>query len=964
MLINPKTKALFVSIMAALALCCTACARPGAAPAPQPLVLTDEQGKYPLGLHMELLEDPGGILTIDDVSSQEYASRFIPSQTPAPNLGYSKSVFWLKLRFQNEAKLTDQWLLEANFPNLNYIDLFLPLPGGGYQVKQSGGLRPFDTRDIPYYHVVFELPLAGQAVQTVFIRVESGSSMTLPFTLWTPGSFAANKIPVIFGIGLFFGALLIALVYFLFVFFSLREANYLYFILVIASSILFWAVYEGLADQFIWPAFSQYKLPILVVSQSLFFMSCIKFSDVFFEQKDKAPRLHRLNNILIGLWALMIALTPFFSYYFMAQVVQIVRYLTTGVLAWVGIYNWRRGEQYARLYLVSWFGYILGLISIELVRSGVLPSTYVTEKFYQAGLIWLILMWSLALADRINQLKKVTESAELNVQNSVYRLSQIIEALPFGVAVYGADQKSQLINQRAIEILENPARDSQPDLPVKHTLAQVAEYYSLWIAGTEEKYPLENLPVTRALAGEPASANDVEATLGDRRVSLEIWASPVRNAAGEIESAVAVFQDITARLQTEAELVRYQKNLEELANARTADLDRVIEHLRLHLDWLSEVTRGHRAISGVSSLMPAYEELADKILKLFGAGLVFILQWDEKKGQPEIIFDSARETGASDLSVMIDAFRKDSQLRRDLELGKIVAWSAGQDAQFPAPLAGWLLEQDLKFSIFTPVIIAESFFSVLGVAAGEPVRDMIMQQLDLLERMAFDLANLNQGAVLTDQRFALATVDERNRLARDLHDSVTQVLFTATVLAEVLPQIWRRDPEQGIQKLDKLRQLTRGALAEMRTLLLELRPSAVLAAPLSDLLVQLAEAITSRSGVQFQLSIEQVPILPENVQINVYRIAQEALNNVVKHSQAKMVFMDLHVIRLARSSSAQVRQAVELVIRDDGVGYSSGEEPASLGIGIMRERAAAIQANLSLKSKPGYGTQVSLTWYD
>jgi len=144
------------------------------------------------------------------------------------------------------------------------------------------------------------------------------------------------------------------------------------------------------------------------------------------------------------------------------------------------------------------------------------------------------------------------------------------------------------------------------------------------------------------------------------------------------------------------------------------------------------------------------------------------------------------------------------------------------------------------------------------VAASRSSQDFIQQQVDLVQRIAFDIASLVQDAILLDQALVLATVNERNRLARDLHDSVTQVLFSASLLTEVLPQIWRRDPEQGLQKLDKLRLLTRGALAEMRTMLLELRPSAVINTPLSDLLVQLAEAATSRTGIPFQLFIEQI----------------------------------------------------------------------------------------------------------
>jgi signal transduction histidine kinase len=229
--------------------------------------------------------------------------------------------------------------------------------------------------------------------------------------------------------------------------------------------------------------------------------------------------------------------------------------------------------------------------------------------------------------------------------------------------------------------------------------------------------------------------------------------------------------------------------------------------------------------------------------------------------------------------------------------------------------------------------------------------------------MALDLASIFQDAVLLDQTLALVALDERNRLARELHDSVTQVLFTATLLTEVMPQIWRRDPEQGFQTLEKLRLLTRGALAEMRTMLIELRPSAVINTPLSELLSQLTEAITSRSGVPFQLFIERIPLLPDDVQMNFYRIAQEALNNIVKHAQAMYVSVSLNETQVPAGEDGSLERIVKLVIQDDGVGFYPGTIQAGhLGIGIMRERAVAIKASLTLESEPGHGTLVSLAW--
>jgi signal transduction histidine kinase len=166
-----------------------------------------------------------------------------------------------------------------------------------------------------------------------------------------------------------------------------------------------------------------------------------------------------------------------------------------------------------------------------------------------------------------------------------------------------------------------------------------------------------------------------------------------------------------------------------------------------------------------------------------------------------------------------------------------------------------------------------------------------------------------------------------------------------------------------MQSLEELRRLTRGALAEMRTLLLELRPASVVKTPLHELLAQLTEAITGRIELTFGLFVEQIPPLPEEVHTAFYRIAQEALNNVVKHAQATRVSVRLSAARPATIAAEDVEPVVVLVIEDDGVGFSNWKEGLiHLGISIMNERAAAIRADLSVESQPGYGTRVTLNW--
>ena len=200
-----------------------------------------------------------------------------------------------------------------------------------------------------------------------------------------------------------------------------------------------------------------------------------------------------------------------------------------------------------------------------------------------------------------------------------------------------------------------------------------------------------------------------------------------------------------------------------------------------------------------------------------------------------------------------------------------------------------------------------------------------------------------------------AVVAERTRLARDLHDAVTQTLFSASLTAEILPELLRTNPPEALKSAEELRQLTRGALAEMRTLLLELRPAALTQTRFEDLLRQLTEALIGRARLPIRLTVNGSRRLPAEVQIALYRIAQESLNNVVKYARATQVLVDLQMSP----------GGVHLEIRDDGVGFDPTLVPlTSLGQRIMRERAENINADLQVASVPGKGTNVTVTWND
>lgn len=283
------------------------------------------------------------------------------------------------------------------------------------------------------------------------------------------------------------------------------------------------------------------------------------------------------------------------------------------------------------------------------------------------------------------------------------------------------------------------------------------------------------------------------------------------------------------------------------------------------------------------------------------------------------------------------------------EAGRAVGW--GLETFPEIRLKPWLESERIEQVICVPLIAKGNLVGAF-ILGTHKSRSMTAEESRLLAAIGQQIGVAVENAHLYQRAEESAATAERTRLARDLHDAVTQTLFSASLIAEVLPDVWNRDQGEGLRRLEELRQLTRGALAEMRTLLVELRPNALVEIPLPDLLRQLCESLIGRARLPIELSVQGEGKLPPDVQISFYRITQEALNNVVKYSKATQAVVTLVLNR-----------SVRLSVADNGSGFEPENVPPDhLGLKIMQERADAIGAKLNVYSEPGEGTQISVTW--
>ncbi len=431
----------------------------------------------------------------------------------------------------------------------------------------------------------------------------------------------------------------------------------------------------------------------------------------------------------------------------------------------------------------------------------------------------------------------------------------------------------------------------------------------------------------------------------------------VRQAAHKIEiPGVTTYWDVVfAPLFDNGELVG-------VLDVVTDATDRVLSNERLEAR-IRAFTHVAAAMTVDQPLQATLEQIRSEILHTTAATACSIVAWQGATiDAPQLatVTDPAFGPGYADAFLaMFIAAGVDDTTADEVEpftLRRGARTDALEDPRYAPIHPFWSRPTpDWEDAVLLPLVSGRDFFGELHVhlPAGARFGD---DDADYLLAMADQAALAVQNSMLFAEQAETAGTAERQRLARELHDSVSQALFSMTMHARTAER--RLEPlgaEADLARAEvaRLRELTKGALAEMRALIFELRPGALAEEGLGAALAKQAAAIAAREQIAIEVVAPpfRLPLSPD-AEEHLYRIALEAMHNAVKHARPRQIEV-----------SVSIHDATEVVlaVEDDGIGFdTSVEHPGHLGLGTMGERATVLGGSTTVASEPGVGTRVSV----
>ncbi|HVK98794.1 MAG TPA: 7TM diverse intracellular signaling domain-containing protein [Dongiaceae bacterium] len=402
-------------LLASLCLMAGLMAGPGAWASP--LAVRADEGHYRLTDALSYAHDRKGDWAIEEVARPDTSVVFTPSKDETLAFGYVDAVYWLRLDLVSQERNRTSWVLEIAGlgRSIDEIDLFLPDDDGHWSQQRSGDSVPFGQRAVQHHAVLFSFQLPSRQLTSVYLRVKTSGTLQIPAILWSAGRYLENEHHDSLVEGIFYGVLLIMIFYNGFIYLSIRDPSYVLYVCYLACVLGFAISLKGVGFEYLWPEQMWWNNKSNLVFAELGVLFVLLFARSFLN----TPKNTRLINYVIALLILTsIACFPVVvvaKHYVAASVLSVQYVFAVASVVIAASLCLQRGFKAARYYLLAWLGVLVSILVWVLNSFNVIHSWWLGAYVFQIGTTIQVLLFSFALADRINLLRAERESA-LNLQ--------------------------------------------------------------------------------------------------------------------------------------------------------------------------------------------------------------------------------------------------------------------------------------------------------------------------------------------------------------------------------------------------------------------------------------------------------------------------------------------------------------------------------------------------------------------
>jgi signal transduction histidine kinase len=377
-----------------------------------------------LGNYIKILEDKNGSLGIDDVIQTKIQEQFDNSEEEEPGFGFTSSVYWVSLTVNNPARQKIEWFLEISYPLLDYIDLYVPVEDNKFVTKKTGDRLSFNSREMNYRNFIFKLNEDSFSQKTYYLRFQTESSMNMPLNAWSQKALIHRITWEQLLLGIFFGAVLIMIIYNIFLFLGFGEVSYVYYVLFLTAWGFGQLTINGLAFQYLWPDsiwWANVNLPVLIFTT---IFASNQFSRSLLLPGNANPGWDNFLKYANIFSLACIGFSFVADYSLSIRLATASSILIAATLAFTGYISVKQGSRPAKFFLIAWGFFLIGVILFALKSFGLLSGNVITNWSIQIGFFILTILFSIAVQDRVKLDKRekyLTQKAALENEQTLVK---------------------------------------------------------------------------------------------------------------------------------------------------------------------------------------------------------------------------------------------------------------------------------------------------------------------------------------------------------------------------------------------------------------------------------------------------------------------------------------------------------------------------------------------------------------